>query len=96
MNYLLHPASLLLILLWLGLGVLKAWALVDCLARPATAFVAHGKLTKQYWLIILAVALACGLLFPVLNLLSLAGTVAAIVYLVDVRPAVSGSASPWN
>ena len=96
MSYLFHPASLLLMLLWLGLGALKVWALVDCAARPASAFAVHGKLTKQYWLIILAVALACGLLFPVLNLLSLAGTVAAIVYLVDVRPAVSGSASPWN
>ncbi|MCW2599219.1 MAG: hypothetical protein JWM02_1048 [Frankiales bacterium] len=91
------PANLLLTVLSLGLLALKIWALVDCATRPAPMFEAHNKLTKQHWLLILAVVLVLGLLFSgVLNLFSLVGAVAAIVYLVDVRPAVSGSANPWN
>jgi hypothetical protein len=90
------PANLLLAVISLGLLALKIWALVDCATRPAGAFVAHSKQTKQIWLIILGVTVALALLFGgVLNLFSLAGTVAAIVYLVDVRPAVSGSSNPW-
>ena len=87
--------NLLLTLIGFGLIVLKAWALVDCVTQHAAAFPAHDKLTKQIWLAILAVTLLASLHFAVLGLLSLAGDVAAIVYLVDVRPAVSGSASPW-
>jgi hypothetical protein len=75
----------------------EAWALVDALRQPAPAFQAAGKLTKQLWLIILAVAAAFGFLaLPVygggmistLGFLSIIGVVAAAVYLTDVRPAV--------
>ncbi|MGB8651034.1 MAG: DUF2516 family protein [Mycobacteriales bacterium] len=97
MHLLYDPASLLLTVLSLGLLVLKIWALVDCAQRPAAAFELHNKLTKKYWLIILGAVVALALLFPgVLNLFSLAGTVAAIVYLVDVRPVVSGRSNPWH
>jgi hypothetical protein len=96
-HLLLDPANPLLTVLSLGLLVLKLWALVDCATRPAAAFEIHGKLTKQNWLIILAVTVLLAVLFPqVLNLFSIVGTVAAIVYLVDGRPAVSGSSSPWG
>ncbi|MGZ6029841.1 MAG: DUF2516 family protein [Myxococcaceae bacterium] len=96
MNLLVDPAGLLLTIISLGLLALKIWALVDCVTRPPAPFVAYGKLTKQKWLAILAVVVLLAVLFPsVLGLFSLAGTVAAIVYLVDVRPAVSGSSSPW-
>lgn len=78
-------------LLSLGLLVLKAWALVDCVVRPAPAFEAYGKLSKTVWTAILAVGALLALVVSPLNLFSLAGTVAAIVYLVDVRPAVRGS-----
>lgn len=82
----LDPNNLLL-LPWLALLALKLWALVDACIRPAVAFPAAGKLTKAAWVAILAAAvLLSG--FSVLGLLSLVGTVAAIVYLVDVRPAV--------
>jgi hypothetical protein len=66
--------------------VLKVWALVDCITRPAAAFELHNKLTKVAWLVILVLAVLIG----GIGLLGLAGTVAAIVYLVDVKPAVSG------
>ena len=75
----------------LVLFVLKAWAFVDSLSHRAEAFVAADKLTKPAWTIILGVSLAAHMLLwgsgPI-NLLSLIGTVAAIVYLVDVRPAL--------
>jgi hypothetical protein len=78
---------------------LEVFALVDCITRKSGAFAAAGKLTKQIWLIILAVATALGFIalpspigggFGPLGLLSLAGVVAAAVYLTDVRPAVQG------
>jgi hypothetical protein len=81
-----HPAFALMSLISLGLFVLKVWALVDCITRPAPAFELHNKLTKVAWLVILALAALIG----GIGLLGLAGTVAAIVYLVDVKPAVSG------
>lgn len=77
-------------LLFLVLGAVKAWALVDALLRPAAAFPAADKLTKAAWLWILGLSLATHLVFASpLGLLSIAGTIAAIVYLLDVRPAVA-------
>jgi len=84
------PGSLLLLVLGLGALVLKLWALADSVTRPAAAFPAAGKLTKPAWVAILAVALLLTLLSGAsfMGLLSIVGTIAAIVYLVDVRPAV--------
>jgi hypothetical protein len=77
-------------LLFLALAVVKAWALVDALMRPANAFPAADKLTKAAWLWILGLSLATHLVFPSpIGLLSIAGTIAAFVYLLDVRPAVA-------
>ena len=89
--------ALALGLLTLGL---KLWALVDAISRPGPAFPAAGKLTKPIWVGILAAAVLLGGL-NALGLLSLLGTVAAIVYLVDVRPAVRelrrpGPGGPWG
>lgn len=77
-------------LLFLVLAVVKVWAMVDALMRPAAAFPAADKLTKAAWLWILGLTLATHLVFASpLGLLSIAGTIAAIVYLLDVRPAVA-------
>jgi uncharacterized membrane protein YfcA len=78
----------LLSLLSLAIVVMQGWALIDCVIRPTKAFEAAGKLTKPAWLAITAIALVVGLLFGPLGILGLAGIVASIVYLVDVRPAV--------
>ena len=70
----------------------QLFALVDAIRRPASAFTAEGKLTKPIWLAILGVAAALGVLsLPLgggvnLGFLGLIAVVAAIVYLVDVRP----------
>jgi hypothetical protein len=71
-----------------------AWALIDCLRRPAAAFVAHGKQTKQIWTAILVVALLVSLIVGFLSFIGPLAVVAAIVYLVDVKPALTGS-NPW-
>jgi hypothetical protein len=74
-------------LLWVFTLLLKIWAVADAATRPAEAFVAGNKMTKTGWLIILGLALLVAFLFQQpFTLLNLAGTIAAIVYLVDVRP----------
>ena len=78
----------LLSLLSLAILVLQAWALIDCVIRPTKAFEAAGKLSKPAWLAITAGALVVVLLFRPLSIFGLAGIVASIVYMVDVRPAV--------
>ncbi len=94
------PGSLLLLVLGLGALVLKLWALVDSVTRPAAAFPAAGKLTKPAWIAILAVAVLFTLLggAQFLGLTGIIGTIAAIVYLVDVRPAVRelNQGGPWG
>jgi len=94
-------ASGLLLLLNLGLLVLVVWALIDALTRPAAAFIAAGKQTKPIWLAILGVALLLVLvgLGGVLGIFGFIVAVAAIVYLVDVRPAVREmrpGGGPWG
>lgn len=68
----------------------KVWALVDALTRPAAAYVAAEKLTKQGWLLILGLTVVSSLIWTSpLGLLSIVGTVAAFVYLLDARPALA-------
>lgn len=64
----------------------KAFALIDCIGRSASTFSYLDTLSKQAWLIILGLAVAAHLVswYP-LGLLNLAGTVAALVYLAQVR-----------
>lgn len=73
----------------LAMFVAQAWAILDAAMHRPDAFVAADKLTKQAWLIILGIALFAHLLiwapFSILNLL---GIVAALVYLLDARPAL--------
>ncbi len=70
------------------LGV-KLFAFADAVARPAQAYPAADKLTKAAWLWITGLSFAAHLLFPSLfGLLSIAGTVASFVYILDVRPAL--------
>lgn len=81
--------SLILTAATLFVFVLQAWAFVDALSHRAEAFPAAGKLTKPAWLAILGLALVAHMTFwhPI-HLLNIAGAVAAIVYLVDARPAL--------
>jgi hypothetical protein len=73
-----------------GTLALTVWAFVDAVVRPAAGFVAAGKLTKPGWLAITGIAALILLWQGPLSFLGLPAVIAAVVYLVDVRPAVRG------
>lgn len=76
------------VLLWVALLGVKVFAVGDALIRPDAYFVAADKQNKAFWLLLLVVFLALHVLTrpnPI-DTLSLIGTVAAFVYLADVRP----------
>ena len=86
--------GLLFSALYVAAQVLTLWAFVDALVRPAAGYVAAGKLTKPGWAAILGLAvLVIFLTRTPLSFLGLPAVIAAIVYLVDVRPAVRGLSS---
>lgn len=88
----------LFLVFYVTIFALSVWALVDCLRRPAAAFATAGKRTRTFWTWVLVAATAVafisippplGLALPFPSFLALASAAAAIVYLVDVRPAVA-------
>jgi Protein of unknown function (DUF2516) len=81
--------GILMLMISLLLFGLQAWTFLDALTRRPDHFVAADKLTKPAWLIILGLALVAHMIFwEPLQFLNLVGAVAAIVYMVDVRPAL--------
>lgn len=101
-NVITVPALVYLAVYWACL-VLGAVALIDAARRRGDAFVAASKQTKPIWLGILGGGLVAQIVFPalggsILSILGMAGIVAAIVYLVDVRRRlieVTGGGSRW-
>lgn len=103
------PLTYFFVALAVAAFVVEAWAFIDAITRPAQAFVAAGKKTKQIWLIILGVAFVLGLWAAayggITSILSVAAFVAAAIYLADVRPKVkefrrgrsssTGPYGPW-
>ena len=79
--------GVLLTVATLAIFVIQGWAFIDAVSHRPEAFVAGDKMTKKAWLIILGLALVAHMIFwhPI-SLLNIAGTIAAIVYMVDVRP----------
>ena len=82
--------GLLLLVLTYGTLVLAGWALVDSLIRPANGYVAAGKLTKPGWAAILGLSVLVLLWQGPMSFLGLPAVIAAVVYLVDVRPTLKG------
>lgn len=81
--------DLVILAVWVILLGVKGFALIDCVRRPAQAFPAVGKQSKVLWLVLTGVAFLTGLLPSMtLNLIGIAGAVAALVYLFDVRPRI--------
>jgi hypothetical protein len=70
----------------LAMLVVKVYAVVDSLMHPDAAYRAADKLSKVAWVTILVVAV----LFSASGFLAVIGLIAALVYLLDVRPAVRG------
>jgi Protein of unknown function (DUF2516) len=75
----------------LVLIAVKAFAFISSLTFSGEAYNAGNKLTKPAWVGILGVGLAAQLLLmgSPLSLIHLAFTIAALVYLADVRPALA-------
>jgi len=86
-----------------ALGV-EVWALIDCLRRRPDAFVAAGKRTKQFWMLITGLAVLLGFVaLGGVGFLAIIAIVAAGVYLADVKPALdqvmgrgSGTQGPYG
>ena len=78
--------GLLSVALSLLLFGVKVFALVDCIVREPAAFERTDTLAKQGWLVILGIAVAAHIVrWNPLSLLNLIGTVAALVYLAQLR-----------
>lgn len=72
--------------------VVKTYAFVNSLLWSAQHYEAAGKLTKPAWVAILGVGFAAQLIMlgaSPINLINLITSIAAIVYIVDVRPAMA-------
>ncbi|WP_293784232.1 DUF2516 family protein [uncultured Aeromicrobium sp.] len=70
----------------------KVFALIDCVRRRPYDFELAGTLQKNAWLVILGLSVVVHLIFlgsGPLGLLNLAGTVAALVYLAQLRSVTS-------
>ncbi len=80
----------LLTVLSIALFAVKGFALIDCIARRPSQLDYLDTLPKRSWLILLGLAVAANAIFwyP-LGILNLVGTVAALVYLAQVRGSVS-------
>jgi hypothetical protein len=81
MSHLLFPLTGALFIVHLVALVIVIAALVDIVIRKDAAFVAAGKQTKIFWVLVMVLGL----------FITLVGAIAAIVYFVDVRPAVRGA-----
>jgi Protein of unknown function (DUF2516) len=96
LDYLRDPSSLtslsvtglINLVIWVGLLGVKIFALVDALRYSNNQYVSAGKRSRTLWLVLTGLSLAFHLISDVLTLPNLAGTVASIVFLVDVRPAL--------
>jgi uncharacterized membrane protein YjgN (DUF898 family) len=84
---LLEGFSSFMSLLYLAMLAIAVVAFVIAMTAREDAYRAADKQTKTFWLIILGVTIAVNLLVPML-FLQLAGLVASIVFMVDVRPAL--------
>jgi len=71
--------------------VVKIFAFVNSLMHSNEEYEAAGKLTKTAWSLILGLGVVVQLLLGgPLGLLNIVFTIAAFVYLADVRPAIAG------
>lgn len=78
--------NLVVLAIWVLFLVVKGYAFVDCIRRPTAAFPAVGRQSKVLWMILTGAALLTGLLPGMtLNFIGIAGIVASLIYLFDVR-----------
>jgi hypothetical protein len=83
-----YAQSFVLLALTVVAGVAAAVSLVHAAIQRPDAFPAVDRQSKVIWVSILAAATVFIWLFGAIGLLGIAGVVATLVYLVDVRPRV--------
>lgn len=83
--------GLVMLVVTLVVLAVKIFALVTSLMFTPEHYRAADKLTKPTWVAILGIGVAASLLLPgsPMNLINLAFTIAALVFLADVRPALT-------
>jgi hypothetical protein len=81
-------ASVMLLVMFVLLAV-KIFAFVNALLYTNESYVAASKLTKPAWTLILGLGVVIQLLIAS-GILNIVFTIAAFVYLADVRPALAG------
>ena len=89
MNIFEIESYLTLVMMFVLLSV-TIFAFINSLLYSAESYVAAGKLTKPTWNIILGLAVVLQLIPAGLFIVRIALIIAALVYLVDVRPALVG------
>ena len=81
----------IMLLVFFVLLAIKIYAFISSLTFSAESYEVAGKLSKPAWTIILGLAVVLQLVFGGgVLILHLAFTIAALVYLADVRPALAG------
>jgi len=89
MSLLSIPSTVMLVVGIVLLAV-KLFAFISALTFSAEHYQAAGKWTKPGWTILLCVAVIVQVFLTSILFLNLAMTIAAFVYLADVRPALAG------
>jgi hypothetical protein len=79
----------IMLIVFFALLAVKIFAFGSSLLYSGESYTAAGKLTKPAWCIILGLGVALQLVGSPIGLLSIAFTIAAFVYLADVRPALA-------
>ncbi|HBF81455.1 MULTISPECIES: DUF2516 family protein [Streptomyces] len=82
-------------LIYLAMLVLAVVALVFAATAREDAYRAADKQKKSFWLIILGITVVVNLFIPIL-FLQIAGVIASIVFMVDVRPAIKAVSGGGN
>jgi hypothetical protein len=89
MNVFQVEGTVMLIVFFVLLAV-KIYAFASSLLFSSESYTAAGKLTKPAWCIILGLGAVLQIVGSPIGILSIAFTIAAFVYLADVRPALAG------
>ncbi|MBO0869628.1 MAG: DUF2516 family protein [Micromonosporaceae bacterium] len=78
--------------------VVELVAFINCATQRADAFAAVGSLSKGAWLALTGGALLFTLLIGFFNILGIVAVAAALIYLLDLRPALRDAVDgpgPW-
>lgn len=79
-----------MLVIFFVLLAVKIFAFGSSLTFSSEAYHAAGKLTKPAWCIILGLGVVLQMIGSPIGIISIAFTIAAFVYLADVRPALAG------